>query len=310
MTTQSNAVPQTFDSQQVAPAAISQVRLFLWSLRRELWEYRSLYIAPLAVAALILAGFLIGTVRFPSKMRAAMALSGHMKTQEAIEQPFDFAALLLMATYLIIATYYCLDALYGERRDRSILFWKSLPVSDLTTVLSKASIPVVILPLLTFAVTVATQFLMLLLGSVVLAASGQGVAALWSNVPFFSMSLMLLYHLVGMHGFYWAPFYGWMLLVSGWARRAPIVWAILPALAISVVEKIAFNTSYFARMLEAQFSGGPEKIDYPAASSAMHQLTLLSVGRFLIGHDLWIGLALFAAFLFAAVRLRRSQAPI
>ena len=58
--------------------------------------------------------------------------------------------------------FYCLDALYGERRDRSILFWKSLPVSDLTTVLSKASIPIVVLPLLTFAVTVATQLIMLL----------------------------------------------------------------------------------------------------------------------------------------------------
>ena len=310
MNTQSNARPEALDSQPVAPPAISEARLFLWSLRRELWEYRSLYIAPLAVAALIQVGFLIGTVRYPSKMRAAMALSGHMQTQAAIEQPFDFAALLLMATYLIMAVYYCLDALYGERRDRSILFWKSLPVSDLTVVLSKASIPILLLPFTIWAITVATQFVMLLLGSMVLAASGQSVATLWSNVPLFNMSLMLLFHLVGMHGFYWAPFYGWMLLVSGWARRAPIVWAILPALAISVVERIAFNTSYFARMVESQFGGGPERIDYPAASSAMHQLTLLNVGRFLISPGLWIGLAVFAAFLFATVRLRRSQAPI
>ena len=310
MNTQSNARPEGFDSLPVAPPAISQARLFFWSLRRELWEYRSLYLAPLAVSALILIGFLISTGHLPAKMRAAIALTGHMQAQEAIEQPFDFAALLLMGTYLIIAVFYCLDALYGERRDRSILFWKSLPISDLTVVLSKASIPIFLLPVLIWAITVATQFLMLLLGSVVLAASGQSVAALWTNVPLFSMSLMLLYHLVGMHGLYWAPFYGWMLLVSGWARRAPIVWAILPPLAISVVEKIAFNTSYFAGIVEAQFMGGPEKIDYPAGSIAMHQLTLVSVGRFLIGHDLWIGLAMFAAFLFATVRLRRSQAPI
>jgi ABC-2 type transport system permease protein len=310
MNTQSNARPEAFDSQPVAPPAISEARLFLWSVRRELWEYRSLYLAPLAVAALILIGFAIGTVHLPGKMRAALALDRHVRMQEAIEQPYDFAAMLLMGTYLIIAVFYCLDALYGERRDRSILFWKSLPVSDLTVVLSKACIPILLLPVLIWAITVATQFLMLLLGSMVLAASGQSVAALWSNVPLFSMSLMLLYHLVGMHGLYWAPFYGWMLLVSGWARRAPLVWAILPALAIGVVEKIAFNTSYFARIVEFQFSGGPEKIDYPAGSSMMHQLTLLGVGRFLIGEGLWIGLAIFAAFLFAAVRLRRSQAPI
>ncbi len=67
-----------------------------------------------------------------------------------IEQPYTFAAGCIMATAFIVGVFYCLDALHGERRDRSILFWKSLPVSDLTTVLSKASIPLVVLPLLSF----------------------------------------------------------------------------------------------------------------------------------------------------------------
>ena len=71
--------------------------------------------------------------------------------------PYSHAAMLLMVTAFIVGVFYCLDALHGERRDRSILFWKSLPVSDLTTVLSKASIPLVVLPLLVFAITVATQ---------------------------------------------------------------------------------------------------------------------------------------------------------
>ena len=68
-------------------------------------------------------------------------------------------------TALFVVIFYCLDALYGERRDRSILFWKSLPVSDLTTVLAKASIPLVVLPLVVFAITVAVQLAMLLLSS-------------------------------------------------------------------------------------------------------------------------------------------------
>ena len=73
--------------------------------------------------------------------------------------PFTFAALLLMfTTSFIVGVFYCVDALQGERRHRSILFWKSLPVSDLTTtVLSKASIPFAMLPQVTFAVTVVTQ---------------------------------------------------------------------------------------------------------------------------------------------------------
>src|SRR5204862_251954 len=77
--------------------------------------------------------------------------------REAIAMPFDIAAALLMLTQLLVGAFYCLDPLHGERRDRSILFWKSLPVSDLTTVLSKASIPLVVLPLLTFTITVAMQ---------------------------------------------------------------------------------------------------------------------------------------------------------
>ena len=315
MNTQSNAVPASprnsqVNESQVVAAVASTSRPLYWSVRRELWENRSIYIAPLAVAALILFGFLISTVHLPGKMRAAMALSNPMQKQEAIEEPYNFAALLLMGTYLIVALFYCLDALHGERRDRSILFWKSLPVSDLTTVVSKATIPLVVLPLLTFAITVATQLIMLLLSSAVLLASGGSVAILWTHLPLFQMSVGLLYHLLAMHGLYWAPLYGWLLLVSGWARRAAFLWASLPLLAIGIVEKIAFNTSHFAAMLEARLRGGPDAIAYPAQSTAMHEMTLLTVGRFLISPGLWIGLAIFAAFLAAAVRLRRYQGPI
>ena len=76
--------------------------------------------------------------------------------------------MMIMFTAFIVGVFYCLDALHGERRDRSILFWKSLPVSDLTTVLSKAIIPLVVLPLLTFAIIIATQLIMLLMSTAVL----------------------------------------------------------------------------------------------------------------------------------------------
>src|SRR5208283_3600079 len=112
-------------------------------------------------------GFLLSTIHLPEKMRAALALNP-MQQHELIAQPYNFAELLIMGTTFIVAVFYCLDALYGERRDRSILFWKSLPVSDLTTVLSKASIPIVVLPLATFAITVVTQWIMLLLSTAVL----------------------------------------------------------------------------------------------------------------------------------------------
>ena len=89
--------------------------------------------------------------------------------------------------------------MHGERRDRSILFWKSLPVSDATTVLSKASIPLVVVPLVTFAVTVATQWIMLLWSTLIVPASGGSVATLWTKLSFVQMSLLLLYHLITAH---------------------------------------------------------------------------------------------------------------
>src|SRR5262249_35459668 len=150
------------------------------------------------------------------------------------------------------------DALHGERRDRSILFWKSLPVSDLTTVLAKASIPLLVLPVVTFAVTMIAQGIMLLVSRAVLAGSGGNAEAAWNHMSFWHMSAMLWYHLVAFRGFLSAPFYGWLLLVSAWARRLPILWAALPPIALGVFEKIAFNTSYFGGWLRERLGGGSD----------------------------------------------------
>jgi ABC-2 type transport system permease protein len=309
MNTPSNAMPNSsLDSQGVAPRPISATRPMYWSVRRELWENRSVYIAPLAAAALILVGFLISMIHFPAKMRAALTLSP-MQQQEFIERPYNFAAFLIMGTTFIVAIFYCLEALYGERRDRSILFWKSLPVSDLTTVLSKASIPLVVLPLLTTAITVVTQWIMLLLSTAVLLGRGVSVALLWTHLSLLHMALMLLYHLLAIHALWYAPIYAWLLLVSGWARRAPFLWAWLPLLAIAVVEKIAFNTSHFATLLGYRM-GGPGGAASTAHSMSMDSLTHLTPGQFLITPGLWIGLGFAAIFLAAAVRLRRYREPI
>jgi ABC-2 type transport system permease protein len=86
----------------------------------------------------------------------------------------------------------------------------------------------------------------------------------------------------------------------------------LPLLVIGVVEKIAFNTSHFAAMLGSRIAGGGEAVPYPMAGNTTmhHELTLLTLGRFLISPGMWLGLALAAAFLAGAVRLRRYQGPI
>ena len=303
MNTPSNAVPESnSEAQVIAPTATSVTRPMYWSIRRELWENRSIYIAPLAVACLTLFGFVIATIG------RGMATHNLVQRQAVLEEPYTFATGLIMATAFIVGIFYSLDALHGERRDRSILFWKSLPVSDLTTVLAKASIPLVVLPLLTFAIAVITQWIMLLLSTLVLLGSGLSAATLWGQVM--RSQMMLLYHLLTVHVLWHAPIYAWLLLVSAWARRMAFLWAALPPLAIGVLEKIAFNTKHFAAVLGYRFSG-PEAFSFTApGSSAMHPMSHLELGKFLSAPGLWTGLVVAAIFLAGSVRLRRYREPI
>ncbi len=304
MNTQSNTMPDTpIAAQGFAPAVIPESRLLYWSVMRELWESRSIYVAPLAVAALTLVGHLIATIG------RAMSVTNLAQRGAILEQHYSFAEFAIMGTTFVVAVFYCLDALHGERRDRSILFWKSLPVSDLTTVLSKAAIPLVVLPLVTFAITVLTQLIMALMSTVVLLGSGLSAGTLWAQLSLPQSWLGLLYHLVTIHSLWYAPIFGWLLLVSAWARRAPVLWAAVPLLAIALVEKIAFNTTHFATLLGNRIGGGAEAVSMPG-SSPLDPMTHLTPGHFLTSAGLWIGLAITAAFLAGAVRLRRSQGPI
>jgi ABC-2 type transport system permease protein len=251
---------------------------------RELWENRSIYVAPLIVAVVVLIGFAISAIGLPERRRAVLLLDP-AKTRAAIEVPYDVAAMMMIFTAFIVGVFYCLDALYGERRDRSILFWKSMPVSDLTTVLSKMTIPLAVLSLITFAIVVATQFIMLLWTSILLIAHGMSPASTWMYFPLVKQSFILLYGLVVI-ALWHAPIYGWALLVSGWARRATFLWAVLPLFAIGFFEKITH---------------GKPTID---------SLVQLTPGRYLSTPGLWIGLLFAAALIAAAVRLRRYRGPI
>jgi ABC-2 type transport system permease protein len=295
---------ETFQSQSIAPAVIPATRVLYWSVRRELWENRSIYLAPLAVAGVALFGFSLGSIagiwEKPLRLNPAQP-----------QAPYDMAAGLMMLTGIVVSVFYCLDALHGERRDRSILFWKSLPVSDAATVVAKASIPLVVLPLLTITITFAMQWLMLLMSSAVVLAAGQSVATLWTNVSFLRMSWLMLYHVLTAHALWPAPIYCWLLLVSGWPRRATFLWAALPLVAIGGVEQIAFHTWHFAALVGGRLIGATPTV--AATSPNMFPtdpMIHISPGSFLSSPGLWIGLAFAAIFLAAAVRLRRYQGPI
>ena len=313
MTSPSDAMPETdaaapATAPSVAPAAVSPFQRFYWSVRRELWESRSIYIAPLVVAALFLLGFLISTRSLPRKFVELSALDpARQATRLAI--PFEVAAMALIVISFIVGMFYCLGALHNERRDRSVLFWKSLPVSDLTVVLSKAFVPMAILPAVTFVVALATNVIMLVWSTLVLLANGLSVTALWS-VPLLQMEGVLFYALVVL-ALWHAPIYGWLLLVSGWAKRAPFLWAVLPPAGLCLVEGVAFESSHIAHTISQRLFGvGDQAFDLNAPGVALEPLRALDPVRFLSSPDLWLGLVVAAGFTAGAVWLRRRREPI
>jgi len=246
----------------------------------------------------------------PRRMRVFPTLDP-AKGHALVATSFTLAPAPIMLATFIVGFFYCLDALYGERRDRSILFWKSLPVSDRTTVLAKAGIPLVVLPLIAYALSVAAQIALLVLGTMALLGSGQNPATWWGEIRFFQGLLIMFYGLT-VHALWFAPVYGWLLLISAWARRSPILWAVLPPLAVAAVERIVFNTSSFVRMLGYRVTGAMVEAFAlrPKGGGNIDRLSQLDPGKFLSAPGLWVGLVLAALFLVAAVRLRRNREPI
>lgn len=283
-------------------------RPFYWSVRRELWENRSIYIAPLIVAFVALFGFAISMIGLPARRRAIMLVKEATR-RNSIAEPYDMVAIMLLATAFIVGAFYCLDALYGERRDRSILFWKSLPVSDATTVLAKAAIPFVVIPPIVFVLSVVVQLIMFAYSSMILLASGLSPAVTWKYFPVFQQSLLLLYGLVVI-ALWHAPVYSWFLLISAWAKRATFLWAILPFFALAILEQIAFSTHVVIFAMQYRLFGFTQEAFSDTAKGSIYAASQLTPWRFLTSGGLWIGLAFAVTFLGITVRMRRYREPI
>lgn len=315
MNTQSNAIPEAFVAQDSALAIISPARRLYWSVRREFWENRWLYRVPLGVAAVFLIGFFMSTLHLAGAVRSVGIFgyggsSGHLAAH-VLGGPYSLAGDLMMALAILTGIFYSAEALHGERRDRSILFWKSMPVSDTTTVLAKASIPIVLVPLFVCAIAFVMWWIMLMESSLVLLAQGMSPAALWAQLPLVQMWGLLLWHIATAHAIWPAPVYCWLLLVGGWARRAVLLWAALPILVIGVLEKLTFNSWSFVYLVSGRLIGkAPSMADLPGNISPISPMSQITAARFLASPGLWLGFAVCAVFLIVAVRLRRSQGAI
>lgn len=281
---------------------------FAWSVRRELWEHRGIFIAPLVVAAFVIGAVLLNARNLQEKIGALASLDAG-KQQLAVVVPFGLSASVILLVSFVVGAFYCFEALHGERRDRSMLFWKSMPVSDATTVLSKAFVPLAVQPAAGFAIALATQAILVALLAAILATAGADVGALWAKLPVFPMTVAMLYGVV-VHVLWFAPIYALFLLLSAAVRR-PFLWVLVPAIAIQAVEKIAFGTGYSGLFMRYRITGAMSEAFVPdALREPITSLAQLDPVRFLSSPGLWLGLLFAAAFLVAAIHLRRSREPL
>jgi ABC-2 type transport system permease protein len=277
-------------------------------VRRELWENRSLFVAPIVAAAVVLLAFVVSM---------SMLSHFHKLTSLAdldsgdLAAPFGAGAVLVMLAGFIVALFYSLGALHNERRDRSILFWKSMPVSDLLTVLSKAAIPLLVMPAIVLGVVIPMHLAMLVGEMVVFAAHGLSPTSLLGSLDPVSREAMLVYGLVTA-AIWYVPVFGWLFLVSGWARRVTFLWAILPPIGLCVFEQIALGTHRVANLFAHRLFGAAEAaFNSPGPGGALHIMIANMDPLGFIGRvDVWLGIVIGAAFFGAAVWLRRYRDPI
>ena len=280
---------------------------FFWSVRRELWEHKSVWLAPLSVALLVIVAFAIGS-------------SGHLevsgfanvpmdKKRMLVVTPFGLSASVVLLTAFVVGAFYCLDALTTERKDRSILFWKSMPVSDATTVLSKAVIPFAVMPAVALAIAIAMQAILFATAAIVLKVKGIESGPLYDMLPLAPMTISLVYG-VFVHALWYAPVYA-LLLVASVATRRPFLWIVIPVVVVQVLEKVAFNTGHAGAFIKYRLLGGMAEAFKPdAMRDPVTSLTQLDPARFFSSLGLWLGLIAAAVFLFIAIRMRRKQEPL
>ncbi len=275
-------------------------------IRREFWEHRSLWIAPLSVAALLLVGAIIGKVSFDSDVATP-------EQRRALFGVFmAYAAMPQFITVGIITWMYAGDCLYTERKDRSILFWKSMPVSDTLTVLAKLLVALLIVPLGVYLVSALTT---LLLSGIYLVRAWHDHSGnvYWDAGTWLRIQGISLVTVVA--GVLWyAPITAFLMLASAWARRSVQLWVFLPPVVLIMMERIALGTNHVMTVLFYRLGGvfantGPSFPGTDVSQRATLNLLFANVNHFPVfaNVDLWLGLGVAALLIVATIRIRQYR---
>jgi len=285
----------------------------LWLIRREFWENRAIWIIPAVFGALLILTALFGHMNLPT-----LASPDEIHTfGAAFLVVFGLMFYSVMSLY---ATWYLLDCLYADRKDRSILFWKSLPVSDTNTVLSKLIVALIVIPVVSFVTADLTALLAAFIVSIRMRASIG--AALWQPDLWLQMQVLWIYAVFAA-AIWYLPVAGWLMLVSAWAKRAVILWSFMPPLALYIVERWFLGSNVVGRVIGTRLTGLPAVALNPSGGKSWHVdaatdtlslpssvLHFINPLGFLSNPQTLIGAAVGVVLIIGAIQLRMRRSEI
>ncbi len=312
--------------------AMHKTSTFQWLLRREFWENRGGFVWAPAITGFIAAFFaaMAGLIATLVRSKHDIAVQDLAEATRVAGAVGDGALLLGIGLAMAVATFvvffYALGSLYDDRRDRSILFWKSLPVSDTHMVLSKLAWALLLAPLLALAVGLLTGVAFWLIAALTSTINGipGGSGILTHSHPLRIVGNVLLAFPVQM---LWSlPTVGWLMLCSAWAKRFPFLWSVLiPFLfcamagVVTLMFKITtdielpYGTLLYVVLYRGLMSIVPgtwlpargEDVQMWEGKDLSGALNLGTSWQTLGHADIWIGIVVGIAMIYLAIRMRR-----
>jgi ABC-2 type transport system permease protein len=287
----------------------------VWLVRREFWENRAIWTIPAVIGGFMVLIALFGRADL-------MAIPSQVPSQ-AVGGGFLLAVgATFFAVLSIYSTWYLLDCLYADRKDRSVLFWKSLPISDTTTVLSKLATALIVIPAVYLAAADLTALLMAFIISVRVSSSIGG--ALWHADLWLQLQALWLYVIVTT-AIWYLPIAAYLLVVSAWAKRAVMLWSILPPIALILAERWFLGSRVIAEHIGERLLGYPQLafhdnpgccawvttvVDNGTLRTPANIWGFFNVGGFVSSPETWIGVAVGIALTVCAVQLRTRRTEI
>ncbi len=290
-------------------------------VRREVWEHSAIWLVPVVMSLVLVLVVVMASFGLLDDISIDVISEHSVDAREMTGglAALNFAMFGWFAMVMsIVGTFYLLDCLLADRKDRSILFWKSLPVSDLKTVLSKLVTAALLIPLIAFAASLITNLLLLMVGSIDLLVLGISPwETVWGPNPLFRTSILVFYAMT-VQVLWYLPLMGYLMLVSAFAKRAVMVWAVIPPLVISVLEQQLLGTRHFAALIADRLGGVfPLAFDVNVREGNVESLgeladkidrplfEVIDIGPLLQSAGFWLGLLVAAGFIAGAVYLRR-----